>query len=83
MYCTFAPHRKQGLDEDLYRCQFSLSGIYQRNGKLSKALRLMEEAGACAVKMKDRGAERDAMLQKVVVSTAGISGLGSPRRVFE
>ncbi|XP_013407621.1 tonsoku-like protein, partial [Lingula anatina] len=55
---------KHNLAEDLYRCQFCLSGIYQRNGKPSQALRFLEEALKCARKMKDKVLESEVLVSK-------------------
>ena len=60
-YCISRKHR---LFEDLYRCQYNLAGIYQRTGNLSQALRHVEVAIKCAVKMKDKLAERESLILK-------------------
>ena len=56
--------RKHRLFEDLYRCQYNLAGIYQRTGNLSQALRHVEVSIKCAVKMKDKLAERESLILK-------------------
>jgi len=61
--------RKHRLYEDLYRCQYNLSGIYQRTGNLSQALRHVDVSMKCAVKMKDKIAERESLILKGKVST--------------
>ena len=60
--------RKHRLYEDLYRCQYNLAGIYQRTGNLSQALRHVEVSIRCAVKMKDKLAERESLILKGKVS---------------
>ena len=64
--CCFRKHR---LDEDVYRCQYNLAGIYQRTGNLSQALRHVDVAIKCTAKTKDKLAEREALILKGKVSS--------------
>jgi len=70
-------NRKHQLYEDMYRCQYNLSGIYQRIGNLNHAIRLVDMAIKCAsVNMKDKLAEKEALILKAkVVSQPLIIGL--------
>lgn len=57
---------KHKLFEDMYRCQYNLSGIYQKLGNLSQALRFTDMAVTCAaVKMKDKVAEKEGLVLKI------------------
>ena len=57
-------HRKHKLYEDLFRCRYNLSGIYQRNGDFVKAVRFAGSAIECAVTMKDKLSEREGLILK-------------------
>uniref|UniRef100_T1J276 Tonsoku-like protein n=1 Tax=Strigamia maritima TaxID=126957 RepID=T1J276_STRMM len=52
------------LKEDLNRCQYSLASIYYRSGNCSQALRTVDEAHACAIKLKDISLQSETLLLK-------------------
>ncbi|XP_071174589.1 tonsoku-like protein [Mytilus edulis] len=55
------------LYSDLYRCQYSLATMYQRNNNFSQALRFLESALKSALKLKDKYLESDVYVQKALV----------------
>lgn len=61
--------RQHNLYSDLYRCQYSLATMYQRNNNFSQALRYLEAALKSALKLKDKYLESDVYVQKSLVST--------------
>ncbi|CAG2203419.1 NFKBIL2 [Mytilus edulis] len=54
------------LYSDLYRCQYSLATMYQRNNNFSQALRFLESALKSALKLKDKYLESDVYVQKLL-----------------
>ncbi|XP_071086168.1 tonsoku-like protein [Haliotis cracherodii] len=59
--------QKYRLQSDVYRCQFSLAGMYQRSENWSQALRSLEEAQQCASKLKDKLLESEVLVNKAQV----------------
>ena len=56
--------RKMKLYDEMFRCQFNLSGIYQRAGNLSQALRFADMAIKIAVTKKDKLDEKEGHINK-------------------
>lgn len=69
-------NRKHQLYEDMYRCQYNMSGIYQRIGNLGHAIRFVDMAIKCAsVNMKDKLAEKEALMLKTKVVSQVLIGI--------
>ncbi|XP_064599134.1 tonsoku-like protein [Liolophura sinensis] len=75
-------NEKFQLFDDLYRCQFALSCMYQRHGNLSQALRQIDEAQKCAKKLKDKQLESEALTQKSLLYSQ-LGDYSSSRRTLK
>lgn len=76
-------NRKHQLYEDMYRCQYNLSGIYQRIGNLGLAIRFVDMAIKCAsVNMRDKLAEKEALMLKAKVVSQVLIRIVTCRKTF-
>ncbi|KAJ8302577.1 hypothetical protein KUTeg_018973 [Tegillarca granosa] len=62
---------QHNLHCDLYRCHFSLSGIYSKGGNLKQASQQLDSALKCAQKLKDKFLESETLTSKALVSLSG------------
>ncbi|CAH1779523.1 unnamed protein product [Owenia fusiformis] len=57
---------KNKLHEDLYRCHFSMSGIFKAKGNFIKAIHHADQALQCCSKLKDKYVQSDVLYYKAL-----------------